>query len=56
LKTPDPSECLLTETTDIPEAAAESKAKTMPIIEFHFHFTARTIKTNPSNLRFLQVN
>ncbi len=30
LKTLAPSECLLTETTDIPEAAAESKAKISP--------------------------
>jgi hypothetical protein len=33
LKTLDPVECLLTETTDMPERAAESKAKMTPSIK-----------------------
>jgi len=40
------AECLLTKTTDNPEVAADSKARTMPIIKFHFQVKATCIKTN----------
>jgi hypothetical protein len=47
LKALDPAECFLTRTTDKPEAAAESRAKTSPSMRFHPHVEAGNIKTNP---------
>jgi hypothetical protein len=38
LKALDFAECFLTRTTDKPEIAAESNAKTMPIMKLSFSF------------------
>lgn len=53
LKAVDDAEFLLTRTTDKPEATAESRAKMMPIIKFHFHFIDGSIKTNHPKPHFL---